>query len=298
MTPIIEDTVIPYKLPETGDHSFFYIEQRIAPHMEAKLHEHDAWELYRVVCGRGSRLIGDTVQPFSEGDTVLIPPSVPHYWKYDPGSADENGDIRYTMVAFAHPFVEKCIGTFPELRNRLSGIRFPAEAQKYGVKSSLAVGQALAEMGGMDELGRLSAMLRLLPTVFTATDSTFAGRPVRMERDIRRIQHICAYVMAHYVHDIALDDIAAEIGMNRSAFCSFFRRCKGMTFSRFVTMYRLNTACELLKHSQKQVTEICFTVGFNDLPHFVRVFTKTIGVPPTKYRKLHAPSEPEVRKRP
>lgn len=68
------------------------------------------------------------------------------------------------------------------------------------------------------------------------------------------MQQIAAYVMAHYVHAISLKEIAAEVGMNRSAFCSYFKRCKGMTFSQFVTQYRLNTACELLKHSQKQVS--------------------------------------------
>ncbi|MBO5444458.1 MAG: helix-turn-helix domain-containing protein [Muribaculaceae bacterium] len=37
--------------------------------------------------------------------------------------------------------------------------------------------------------------------------------------------------------------------------------------------------------TQKQVPEICFAVGFNDLPHFIRVFTSTYGVSPTKFRK-------------
>ena len=79
--------------------------------------------------------------------------------------------------------------------------------------------------------------------------------------------------------------MAAETGMNRSAFCSYFKRCKGMTFSQFVTQYRLNTACELLKHLQKSVSEVCYLVGFNDLPHFIRVFRKNIGTTPSQYRK-------------
>ena len=128
-------------------------------------------------------------------------------------------------------------------------------------------------------------MFRLLPVIFTSSDHIFAGKPMRIEKNVRRMQQICAYVMKHYVHSIALDDIAAEVGMNRSAFCSYFKRCKGMTFSQFVTQYRLNTACDLLKHSQKGVSEICYLVGFNDLPHFVRVFTSTMGMPPSKYRK-------------
>ena len=98
--------------------------------------------------------------------------------------------------------------------------------------------------------------------------------------------------MAHYVHPISLDDIAAEVGMNRSAFCTYFKRHKGMTFSQFVTQYRLNTACGLLKHSQKSVSEICYLVGFSDLPHFIRVFTKEKGVSPGRYRKISDSSCP------
>lgn len=281
----MEDTAIPYELPETQNHSFFFIAQRIEPRIEAKLHRHDAWELYHVVYGCGSRTAGDTVQPFAVGDVVLIPPAMLHRWEYAPDSADADGCVRYRMAAFSPTFVERCMEVFPEVRNRLAGISFPADALKFGPESSRIIRRTLSEMDGMDELGRLSGMLRLLAVIFTASDHTFAGRPMRIERDVRRMQHISAYVMAHYVHAIPLNDIAAEVGMNRSAFCSYFKRCKGMTFTQFVTQYRLNTACELLRHSQKQVSEIAYLVGFNDLPHFVRVFTKTVGLSPTRYRK-------------
>ena len=281
----MEDTAIPYELPEVENHSFFFIDQRVETSIEAKLHRHDAWELYYVVHGYGNRMAGDTLQPFAAGDVALIPPSMLHRWEYAPDSADTDGCVRYLMVAFSHSLVERCMEVFPELRNRLAGLIFPTDALKFGTESSRAIRKILTEMNGMDELGRLSAMFRLLPVIFTSSDHTFAGKPVRIERDVRRMQQICVYVMTHYVHSIALDDIAAEVGMNRSAFCSYFKRCKGMTFSQFVTRYRLNNACELLKHSQKGVSEICYTVGFNDLPHFVRVFTNAMGMSPSKYRK-------------
>jgi len=281
----MEDTAIPYELPEAENHSFSFIDQRVETRTEAKLHRHDAWELYYVVHGYGNRMAGDTLQPFAAGDVALIPPSMLHRWEYAPDSADTDGCVRYLMVAFSHSLVERCMEVFPELRNRLAGLIFPTDALKFGTESSRAIRKILTEMNGMDELGRLSAMFRLLPVIFTSSDHTFAGKPMRIERDVRRMQQICVYVMTHYVHSIALDDIAAEVGMNRSAFCSYFKRCKGMTFSQFVTRYRLNTACELLKHSQKGVSEICYMVGFNDLPHFVRVFTNAMGMSPSKYRK-------------
>ena len=191
------------------------------------------------------------------------------------------------MVAFKHVFISKCMEIFPELRNCLANITFPIEALKFGPESSRAIRQSLSKMNELDELGRLCEMFRLLPTIFISTDYTFTGKPMRIERDVRRMQQISTYVMAHYVHPFSLDDIATEMGMNRLAFCSYFKRYKGVTFSQFVTQYRLNTACKLLKHSQKQVSEICYLVGFNDLPHFVRVFTKEKGMSPTRYRKEH-----------
>ena len=68
----MEDTAIPYELPEAENHSFFFIDQRIETGIEAKLHRHDAWELYYVVHGQGNRTAGDTLQPFAAGDVALI----------------------------------------------------------------------------------------------------------------------------------------------------------------------------------------------------------------------------------
>ena len=50
----MEEIIIPYELPEAENHSFFFIDQRVETHIEAKLHQHDAWELYYVLHGYGT----------------------------------------------------------------------------------------------------------------------------------------------------------------------------------------------------------------------------------------------------
>lgn len=52
-----------------------------------------------------------------------------------------------------------------------------------------------------------------------------------------------------------------------------------------LTQYRLNTAKEMLKSSEKQISEIYYLAGFNELPHFLRVFKKYTGLSPSRYRK-------------
>lgn len=216
---------------------------------------------------------------------------MPHYWQYDHKSADNSGEIRYLMVAFKQKFISQCATVFPEIRHRLQGLTFPSEALKYGISSSSQLKRHLLQMNEADELGKLCEMLRVIPLIFTTQDHITIGRQAKIGRDIRRMQEITTYVMAHYIHTITLDEIAAHAGMNRSAFCTFFKRYKGMTFSQFLTQYRIETARELLKKSAKQVSEICFAVGFNDLPHFTRVFKKYTGVSPMKYRQNVQPTD-------
>ena len=158
---MMEDTAIPYELPEVKDHSFFFIDQCVKTNVEAKLHRHDAWELYYVVHGCGRRMAGDTLQPFAAGDVALIPPSMLHRWEYAPDSADKRGYVRYLMVAFSHSLVERCVDVFPELRNRLAGIQFPTDARKFGSESSRIIRKTLSRMNDLDELGRLCEMFRL-----------------------------------------------------------------------------------------------------------------------------------------
>ena len=280
----MKDVVIPYTLPEAKDHSFFYIAQHVPPHVEAKMHCHEAWELYYVTHGQGTRMTGDTLMPFLEGDVVLIPPSMPHYWEYEPESANTDGEITYLMVAFSQEFINKSMSMFPEIKRELLGCMTPTEAIKYGEVSARIIKCALRKMRELGDIGQLCEMLRLLPTVFTTDDHIPIGKPIKIDRDIRRIRQVATYVMAHYPHPISLDDISAHLGMNRSAFCSFFKRHKGITFSRFVTQYRLSMACELLRDRQKQVSEICFAVGFNDRPHFNRMFRKEFGMSPSQFR--------------
>ena len=192
----MEDTAIPYELPETKDHSFFFIDQRVETGIEAKLHRHDAWNCIMSSTGTGTGWRAIRCRLFSAGDAVLIPPGMLHRWIYAPDSADDDGRVRYLMAAFSHSLVERCMEVFPEVRNRLAGVVFPTDALKFGSESSRIIRKTLAGMNDLDELGRLCEMFRLLPFIFTSSDRTFAGSPMRIERDVRRMQQICAYVMA------------------------------------------------------------------------------------------------------
>ena len=283
----MEERITPYSLPETETHSFLFIHQHVTPQLEAKLHVHDAWELYYVTQGFGQRIAGDEMQPFSKGDVVLIPPKMPHRWDYSTEGTDADGNVSYLMLTFSGTFINHIIEVFPEVRHAMLGVVLPTEARRFRGTTAQTIQQRLVQMETMSEMDRLIESLRLLPFVFSTEDFTDVGRMNYTEKSVRRMMQISTYVMKHYQHAISLDDIAREVGMNRSSFCSYFKRQKGITFSQFVTRYRLATAAEMLRNSQRQVSDIAYAVGFSDLSHFVHTFTRVMGVSPTAYRKGH-----------
>jgi AraC-like DNA-binding protein len=63
-----------------------------------------------------------------------------------------------------------------------------------------------------------------------------------------------------------------------------FRATFGETPHRYLQRRRVERAMELLRETDRPVTEICFDVGFNSLGTFSRMFREVVGEPPSSYR--------------
>ena len=63
-----------------------------------------------------------------------------------------------------------------------------------------------------------------------------------------------------------------------------FRSTFGETPHRYLQRRRVERAMELLRETDRLVTEICMDVGFNSLGTFSRTFRAIVGESPTVYR--------------
>lgn len=84
--------------------------------------------------------------------------------------------------------------------------------------------------------------------------------------------------------NLKVSDIATATGTNRTYVSAFFNREAECTFYDYVNKYRIEYACNLLLHSNENVTMIAEKSGFNSSQSFIRVFSKIMGTSPTKYR--------------
>ena len=67
-----------------------------------------------------------------------------------------------------------------------------------------------------------------------------------------------------------------------------FRLVFGETPHAYLQRRRVERAMELLRETDRSVTEICFDVGFNSLGTFSRTFRSVVGEPPSSYRARFA----------
>ncbi|UFJ42425.1 AraC family transcriptional regulator [Brevibacillus humidisoli] len=84
-------------------------------------------------------------------------------------------------------------------------------------------------------------------------------------------------------NDLSLTKVASFIYVSRCHYSRMFNKYLGTGFKEYIMTKRIQRAKLLLKKGQP-VTEVCYSVGYNDLTHFSRVFRKLVGVNPSTYR--------------
>lgn len=99
------------------------------------------------------------------------------------------------------------------------------------------------------------------------------------------VREAMVFISNNYRLDISLSDISYAISVSNSYLISLFAREVNISPMKYLMLYRIASACELLAKGDKNVTEVSFSVGFNDPLYFSRCFSAVKGMSPRKYMK-------------
>ena len=83
----------------------------------------------------------------------------------------------------------------------------------------------------------------------------------------------------------AVEALAKQAGMSRSAFAQRFKAQTGMTPGRYVLHWRMHTARTLLKKTEQSIAAIAEAVGYASEVAFRKSFSSYVGIPPARYRR-------------
>lgn len=105
--------------------------------------------------------------------------------------------------------------------------------------------------------------------------------PVSEKEDY--IHRAVNYIQSNYAENIAVAELASNLGLSRNYFCRLFRTQMGVPPQEYLVAYRLEKAAEMLTvqgMSQKRVANL---VGYPDVYAFSRMFRRRFFMPPGEY---------------
>jgi AraC family transcriptional regulator len=99
-----------------------------------------------------------------------------------------------------------------------------------------------------------------------------------------RMKRVTEFIQAHIEEEITLNELAHDVGLSSSHFCSLFRKTSGKTPHQFVLHCRIQHAKSLLAKPSHSILDVALASGFRTHQHFSRIFRRQVGVPPSAYR--------------
>ena len=98
-----------------------------------------------------------------------------------------------------------------------------------------------------------------------------------------------AYLPAHHLKRLTLENVAAALGYNATYLGRVFREETGIGFREYVSEYRLKKAAELMLTSTQPIHQIADRVGYTQYKLFLAHFKRMYGMTPVEYRQNVSP---------
>lgn len=100
------------------------------------------------------------------------------------------------------------------------------------------------------------------------------------------MQKAKAYMDAHITQDLSLEDVADYLGITPPYLSLLFKKVHKETFVQYRIMKRIELAKRMLEMPHYRTNDIAYEVGYENYPHFSRMFKKVTGLSPLEYRHM------------
>jgi AraC-like DNA-binding protein len=278
-----------FKVPRQKEESV-RVESWSLPRFFDPIHFHEECQLTYILESEGMLFIGNQVDRFGKNELYLIGKNLPHVFRNDSRYTQNNSRLkaRAISVFFSAETIEQLIKEIPEslhliklIESSSVGLRVSSESASQIKRSMIR----LAESQGFERVLLLFSILNAI-ALSNSTEllSTKTHLPLEQE-DRNRLNKVYEFTMIHYKERISLEQVAALINYSPTSFCRFFKQRTLKTFSQFLIELRISKACRLLDEGLANVSEACYSSGYNNISNFHRHFRLQTGMTPHMYKK-------------
>lgn len=249
-------------------------------------HYHPEYEIVYIDGASGTRHVGDHISRYEGSDLVFIGPNIPHL-NFDYGVQTDHREV---VVQLSADFLGDRFGQAPEFAaiarlfaQARTGLSFHGHTKR-------EVGQQLIALPTLPPFERLIALLTIFQRLAISDEvEALHGKPVTGADNLneqQRLRRTYQFIETNYQRKIEVAEAADVANLTTAAFCRYFKRMTGLTFTQFLNQYRVNQARKLLLLDQT-ITEAGFACGFESPSYFNKIFRRVTGENPLQFRKRH-----------
>lgn len=247
------------------------------------LHKHnDFLELLYVRSGTGVYIVDEQRYNISQGDIIICNAGVLH--DEDPSQAQDLNTYSLALADIAIKGMPANCLIAPEYSPVFpAGECADIVCQLMGMIHGLL---ATNPKGATETCNYLASALisKLLLVIRKYCENE--GNTVRSRTDIiaGQVKH---YIDTHFDEQFTLQDISDAIRVSPYHLAHMFKETTGYSPMQYTVRRRLGEAQSLLITTSLSVTEIAVSVGFGNPCHFNTMFSKYIGMSPSRYRSSY-----------
>ena len=276
----------------TPEHSF-QIKKDIGDSMINNWHYHPEIELLYLKKSSGTWLIGDHIGQYKDGDVVLVGANLPHCFQHEGEYLIKQGTregeaicIKFTPEIFGDKFLD-----MPEIKI----IKDLLMKCNFGLKLTGNIKNELIEtiesMLDASPTKKLIYLLTILEKIAASQEyiqlsSTGFLQPV-VDVNKQRIKQIFDHTYKHFNKKITINEVAAILNMTTQSFCRYFKNKTKKTYIKFLMEVRIGYACRLLAEDEKNVAEVCYDSGYNNMSLFNNQFKTITKKTPMEYKMAY-----------
>lgn len=228
-------------------------------------HMHRCIEWIYVISGSVSVTCGSREYTVSSGESVLFMPNVVHSFL----SAQKS---EWIYLCFSPELVPAFMKQTESLKPQSSHYRTDA------VIAPLLI--SLKDHPKSSKL-KVKGLLYLLCADFF--EKTVWKK--RQKSDTSLLNKLIMYIQEHFTEEITLFTLSKEFGYDYHYLSRYLKNNLHMTFSEYLSAYRVNHACFLLRERNFTITETARLSGYSCIRSFNKAFKAATGMTPSEYRK-------------
>ncbi|MCC6410351.1 MAG: helix-turn-helix domain-containing protein [Saprospiraceae bacterium] len=278
----------PLKAPDV-----FVVLDSVCNGFDYPIHNHPEFEINLVAGMSGTRIVGDSIERYTDYDLVILGPYLYHKWDGDEHLERGGQPYRVITIQFAMDLFsggqlfqkERFSNMQKLLLDSSRGIHFHGNTFVEAMRMMVNLTEDKGFTNIIEFLQLLDLLSQSTEKSFLASEG-FSPRTPRAENN--RIQVVYGYILKNFTNpDLKIGEVAAQVNMGDSAFSHFFQKVAFRSFTQFLIDVRIGHACKLLLNTDETINQISFKSGFNNLANFNRLFKKYRSCTPMEYRRKY-----------